>query len=183
MDAELKKLNGGFDEILPEEEEKKDDCLSMAEAMKAKRMATEKEIENNKAKGESVEERKQRLLAQRDALRRQKEAKRQAELDEFNQNLQSNIGPSSSNVFEDLVAADAKLKKQNAPFDPEMERRRQIYKNVRKEIEQDEKKEKKLDYERKMTALESKVKDAEEEKRRKEQSDRAKASTAEAQKQ
>lgn len=86
-------------------------------------------------------------------------------------------------MFEDLVAADAKLKKQNAPFDPEMERRRQIYKNVRKEIEQDEKKEKKLDYERKMTALESKVKDAEEEKRRKEQSDRAKASTAEAQKQ
>lgn len=58
MDAELKKLNGGFDEILPDEEEKKDDGLSMAEAMKAKRMATEKEIENNKAKGESVEERK-----------------------------------------------------------------------------------------------------------------------------
>ena len=51
----------------------------MAELMRLKREKTQKEIEEKKSSGPSksdVEDRKARLLAQRDALRKAKEAKR-----------------------------------------------------------------------------------------------------------
>ena len=56
-----------------------DSGLSMKELMEKKRLETEKKIEEAKISGPSQDEkeaRKARLLAQRDLLRKQKEAKR-----------------------------------------------------------------------------------------------------------
>ena len=43
------------------------------------------------------------------------------------------------------------------PVDPALDRRRQIYKNVRKDIDEEEKRNKQFEYKRKMTELEKKV--------------------------
>ena len=58
----------------------------MAEIMKAKREEAERRIEEQKQQPEreSVEQRKARLLAQRDALREAKKRERQQELEQFN---------------------------------------------------------------------------------------------------
>ena len=61
----------------------------MLQVMKDKRAAAEAEIAAKQAAqpkpaGESIEDRKARMLAQRDLLRRMKEEKRQQELSEFN---------------------------------------------------------------------------------------------------
>ena len=63
----------------------------MLQVMQDKRKATEAAIEEKKSAaptGESIEERKARLAAQRDMLRKIKEEKRQQELAEFNNTLQ-----------------------------------------------------------------------------------------------
>ena len=49
----------------------------MLEIMRDKNAKAEKELEAQRQKGETVEERKARLLAQRDMLRKMKEEKRQ----------------------------------------------------------------------------------------------------------
>ena len=43
------------------------------------------------------------------------------------------------------------------PVDPALDRRRQIYKNVRRDIDEEEKRNKQFEYKRKMTDLEKKV--------------------------
>ena len=60
--------------------------LSMMQLFEKKRIDAEKKLEEAKITGPTkneVEERKARLLAQRDLLRKQKEAKRQEELESF----------------------------------------------------------------------------------------------------
>lgn len=69
-----------------QEEANANSGLSMKELFEKKRIDAEKKLEEAKIAGPSkneVEERKARLLAQRDLLRQQKEAKRQEELETF----------------------------------------------------------------------------------------------------
>ena len=61
----------------------------------------------NQPVGESVDERKARLEAQRDLLRRMKEEKRQKELNEFNSKLEVGNAP-SKNLAEEFKNMDAK---------------------------------------------------------------------------
>ena len=71
--AELAKMNKGFDDAFPGEE----DNRSMMEIMREKNKKAEAELAAAKAQSETMEERKARLLAQRDHLRKMKEEKRQ----------------------------------------------------------------------------------------------------------
>lgn len=78
---ELNKLNEitDFEQPKPAQE----DNRSMAEILKAKREAAEAKLEESKEKQggpESVEQRKARLLAQRDLLRQAKQKERADEL-------------------------------------------------------------------------------------------------------
>ena len=87
--SELNKLNDIADmDAKPLE---KQDTRSMLEIMKEKRAKAEQENEEKKKAiedgGETVEQRKARLLAQRDLLRKQKQEKREAELREFNDKM------------------------------------------------------------------------------------------------
>ena len=54
-----------------------------------------------------------------------------------------------------------------AGVDADLERRRQIYKNVRKDIEKDEQQQKDMTYKRKMTELEEKVSNRDKERHQK----------------
>jgi len=87
------------------------------------------------------------LAAQRDMLRRLKEEKRQKELSEFNDKLDAATeAPSKPNLAEELKQLDANKQKPlgaasvGAPSlgNPELDRRRMIYKNIRKEINDNE---------------------------------------------
>jgi hypothetical protein len=86
----------------------------MMEVMQAKRKATEQSIEESKtkqeSKTESIDERKQRLLAQRDLLRQMNNNERAKELEDFN-----------AKASEELKAHSAP--KTGAPMD-ELEKRR-----------------------------------------------------------
>jgi hypothetical protein len=64
-------------------EEKKEDTRTMQEILREKREKTEAALKANKPTQESAEERKKRLLAQRDLLVKQKQEKREKELGEF----------------------------------------------------------------------------------------------------
>ena len=83
--------------------------MSMAEIAAAKRKETEEAIEAAKAKGvpsdSEVEQRKARLRAQRDALRKAQEEKRQKELADFNVKTET-----KSDLFSELKKMDANLK-------------------------------------------------------------------------
>jgi len=83
---ELRRMNTDFDSAFPEEE-KKEDSRSMLEVMREKNAKAEADLAAQKSKGESMEERKARLLAQRDMLRKMKEEKRQQELADFNNQM------------------------------------------------------------------------------------------------
>lgn len=64
----------------------------MQDIMREKNEALQRQNEEKKAQqptGESIEERAARLKAHRDLLRKQKEDKRQAELDSFNKKLET----------------------------------------------------------------------------------------------
>ena len=75
----------------------------------------------------------------------------------------------TSNVSElDFKALDAN--KQKFP-DPALDKRRQIYKNVRKDIEMEEKRNKEMQIQRKMTELEKKVQEKDMEKKLAEERD------------
>ena len=138
--------------------------------MQDKRKATEAALQAqlaNQPVGESIEERKARLEAQRDLLRRAKEEKRQKELSEFNSKLENGIAP-SKNLAEEFKNMDAnKQLPQGAAS--EIDRRRMIYKNVRKEISEADQALKEKEIARKMTILESKVQQRERERREQEE--------------
>ena len=89
-----------------------------------------------------MEERKARLAAQRDLLRKMKEEKRLKELNEFNARLDEGGTAPSKNLAEEFKQMDANKQLPSGSSNPEMDRRRMIYKNVRKEISETEKAEK-----------------------------------------
>lgn len=152
---ELDKLN---DLSLMDKKEEVQDNRSMMEVMQAKRKATEQSIEESKtkqeSKTESIDERKQRLLAQRDLLRQMNNNERAKELEDFN-----------AKASEELKGHSAP--KTSAPMD-ELEKRRQIMKNVKKEIDKDEAIAKAKSYERKMSELEQKASEKEAQKKKEE---------------
>lgn len=82
-----------------------------------------------------------------------KEDKRKAELDEFNKRLE--VQPADTGLYNQFKKMDEgkKLSGQES----ELDKRRQIFKNVRKEIDRDEKNQKEIAYREKMASLESKT--------------------------
>lgn len=129
--AELRK----FDEIAdfdykPAKQEV--DTRSMAEVLKAKR-AEQDAREESKGGPETVEERKARLMAQRDAMREAKKKQMAEELVEFNQKTKTQEG-----LYEELRKIDDKTKKQSQSDAAELERRRQILQGVKKQIQTDD---------------------------------------------
>ena len=87
-----------------------------------------------------------------------KEEKRQQELNEFNKQLDSDVA--QPNVAEEFKKLDSnKQLPQTAAtsVNPELDRRRMIYKNIRKEISVEEQIAKQQAYEKKMTLLESRL--------------------------
>ena len=105
-----------------------------------------------------------------------KEDKRQKELNEFNQTLQEQPAQPKS-LAEEFKQLDAN-KQLPQTNNPELDRRRMIYKNIRKEISEADKAEKEKAYAQKMLALEQKVKQKEEEKRQKQAVDAQQAAEA-----
>lgn len=105
--------------------------------MRDKRLQQERELEEAKSKAgekqESVEERKARLAAQRDLLRKQMEEKRQQELVDFNKRLETKAGDDLYSQFKKMD--QGKKTQEEASM---LEKRRMIYSNLRKEIEKDE---------------------------------------------
>ena len=77
----------------------------MKELFEQKRLAAEKVLEEAKEHGK-IEERKNRLLAQRDLLRKAKEQERQEELEEFNKKTET-----KSDLFAELKRMDENMKK------------------------------------------------------------------------
>ena len=154
--ADLRKLDGGFGDINIEEEKKEEapDNRSMMQVMQDKRKAAEAEVAAAKAnqpaaQAETIEERKARMLAQRDILRKMKEEKRQQELNEFNQKMADGNTATDRNLAEEFKQMDAN-KQLPKGDNPEMDRRRMIYKNVRKEISEADKLQKQKTYSEKM---------------------------------
>ena len=91
----LKRAQADLDRLNPKQEEpkKEADGRSMLEVMREKREKAERDNAAKKQElgitegGETVEQRKARLLAQRDLLRKAKQEKREAELIEFNEKM------------------------------------------------------------------------------------------------
>ena len=77
-----------------------------------------------------------RLRRQRDLLKQQQKQKRDAELAEFNNQLAENTAAKKPDLFNEFKQMDANKKDPSA--NAELERRRNIYKNLRKELEKDE---------------------------------------------
>lgn len=121
----------GMDEKTNEAE----DGRSMMEVMRAKREATEKLVEEQKANcsnlPESIEERQKRLKAQRDLLRKMKDSEREKELAEFNEKTKT-----KGTLYDELKKIDAD--KKTTTDLAELEKRRMIMKNVRGQIDVDE---------------------------------------------
>lgn len=107
--------------------------------------------------GETMDERKARLKAQRDLLRQIKEEKRQKELSDFEANLNAPNKPSLAEEFKNMDANKQLPQGSN----PEMDRRRMIYKNVRKDIADADALAKQKTIAEKMSAMEVKVKQRE----------------------
>ena len=128
--------------------EEKKDTRSMLEIMREKRAKAEQENEERKKEvgdgAETVEQRKARLLAQRDLLRKQKAEKREQELKEFNDKMGLEDGSAGQkSLFDQFKQLDENKKVPTmgsvaGGVDANLERRRQIFKNVRKEIEKDD---------------------------------------------
>ena len=97
-------------EALKKREQQDEGKVSMAEALRQKRLATEKALEEQKASGkpgqQEIDDRKARLMAQRDLLRKQKEEKRQAQLEEFKQKTET-----KEDLYAELKRLDENKKK------------------------------------------------------------------------
>lgn len=102
----------------------------MAEVLRAKR-AEQDAKEESKGGTETVEQRKARLMAQRDAIREAKKKQMAEELVEFNQKTKTQEG-----LYEELRKIDDKTKQ--SQNDAELERRRQILQGVKKQIQTDD---------------------------------------------
>lgn len=100
---ELNKLNDIADMDASKKPEQPTDNRSMAEVLKAKREATEAQLEESKEKSkvETMEERKARLMAQRDAIRKAKQQQMQEELTQFNEKTKT-----KDSLFEELKKMD-----------------------------------------------------------------------------
>ena len=94
-----------------------------------------------------------------------KEEKRQQELDDFNKRLDAK--PAGDNLYNQFRKIDEN--KKNLDAESELEKRRQIYKNVRKDIEKNEQAQKELAYKEKMSSLEQRTSLKEQEKKLKDQ--------------
>jgi hypothetical protein len=81
-----------------------------------------------------------------------KDEKRQQELEEFNKRLEAK--PEENNLYSQFKRMDDG--KKNLSAEEELEKRRQIYKNVRKELGKDEAAKKEEAYTQKMASLELK---------------------------
>jgi hypothetical protein len=92
----------------------------MAEVMRDKRQKQDQELEEAKNRQETVEERKARLAAQRDLLRKLKEDKRQQELEDFNKRLDAK--PVGGDLYNQFKKIDENKKGMDA--DAELEKRR-----------------------------------------------------------
>ena len=92
-------------------------------------------------------------MAQRDILRKQKEEKRLSELDQFNKNMVTATAAQGDDLFKSFKQID---KGANCTM-TEMEKRRAIYQQVRKDITEDETKKKNKNYDTKMAQLERKA--------------------------
>lgn len=110
--AELAKLNkiGDYD-FEEEKKEEAPDGRSMMQVMQDKRKATEAAnaaamASKPQPTGETMDERKARLAAQRDLLRKMKEEKRVKELNEFNAQLKDDAAP-QKNLAEEFKQIDA----------------------------------------------------------------------------
>ena len=164
--AELNKLNAIDDFVDPgATSNEPEDKRTMAEIMREKRLKAEQDLEEAKNRQETVEERKARLAAQRDLLRKMKDQKRQEELKDFNQRF----GESKAAQGDDLYNQFRKMDAEKKNPDSELERRRQIFKNVRKEIARDENIKRENTYKEKMASLEQKSKQKDIERKQKEQ--------------
>jgi hypothetical protein len=113
-----------------------EDSRSMAEVFAEKRKQTTQQIEEEKSGPESVEERKARLLAQRDKLREAKKKQMQEELSAFNEKTKT-----KDSLFDELKKIDESKQPHNRGLDEaaEKEKRRNILKGVKQQIERDEK--------------------------------------------
>lgn len=119
----LKKANAELDRLgFDDKEPVSVDTRTLQEVMREKTSQNEKIIEEKKV--ESVEQRKARLLAQRDLLREAKKKQMAEELTEFNEKTKT-----QDNLYEELRKMDANKKKQSDV--DELEHRRQIMKGVK----------------------------------------------------
>ena len=127
--------------------------LSMKELFEKKRIEAEKKLEEAKTTDPTkneVEERKASLLAQRNLVRKQKEAKRQEELELFKAKTET-----KEDLFSELKKMDENLKK---PEDPEAQRRLEQYRKLRKDMENENKQENEDKYQKRLTELDKKDK-------------------------
>ena len=109
--------------LAKQQKENESQGKSMKELFEEKRIAAEKKLEEAK-KGEDNDERKARLLAQRDLLRKAKEQKRQEELADFNKKTET-----KSELFAELKKMDEQTKEKQSEL--ENERRKEMYRKIR----------------------------------------------------
>lgn len=137
--------------------------------MEEKRKATEEKlkaaqplVDPNKPSKNEIEDRQARLRAQRDLLRQKKETKRQQELEEFKQKTET-----KADLYEELKKMDANKKKTNAlggvgaggeKEKTEAERRLEMYRKLRKDLDKDNKEEKEANYQKRVDEIEKKDK-------------------------
>ena len=91
-----------------------------------------------------MEDRKVRLRAQRDQLRKAQEAKRQEELAEFQAKTET-----KSDLFAELKSMDANLKRDQEQMRAKVEedqRRLEMYRKLRADMKEEEKQEKEANY-------------------------------------
>lgn len=129
---------------------------SMSELFAKKRAEAEAALaeKGNKAPQEDeVAARKARLLAQRDLLRKQKEEKRQQELEMFNKKTET-----KEDLFTELkrMDDDVKLKAEAKKKEEEAARRLEMYRKVRQEINTEKKQENEANYNKRVAELEAK---------------------------
>lgn len=107
---------------------------SMAELFRQKTEAAEKAINDTTGKGPNqtdVQERKARLLAQRDRLRQIQDEKRKQELEDFNKKTET-----KSDLFSELKKIDETVKADfnRTKADVENERRLEMFRKARSEV-------------------------------------------------
>lgn len=118
-----------------------------------------------KVENPDVEDRMQRLKNQRDMLRRIKEEERQKELSDFNAKMEKEGVAPKKSIVDDFRAIDAgkgnPISGSSAAASggsaSDLEKRRAIFKNVRKQIDKDEKQAKEEKYQKKVAEMMQKI--------------------------